>query len=70
MHADRANRVALIAFGLLVLAAGAAGMTASVGGFGFGRFSDSHAPTRSTAGISRVLLISHSPPKRRSWRSR
>ena len=34
MHADRANRAALIAFGLLVLAAGAAGMTASVGGFG------------------------------------
>lgn len=34
MHADRANRVALIVFGLLALAAGAAGMTASVGGFG------------------------------------
>ena len=34
MHADRANRTALIMFGLLVLAAGAAGMTASVGGFG------------------------------------
>jgi hypothetical protein len=33
MHADRANRTALILFGLLVLAAGAAGMTASVGGF-------------------------------------
>jgi hypothetical protein len=34
MHADRANRIILIASGLLVLAAGAAGMTASVGGFG------------------------------------
>jgi hypothetical protein len=34
MHADRANRIALIVFGLLALAAGAAGMTASVGGFG------------------------------------
>jgi hypothetical protein len=34
MHADRTNRTALIVFGLLVLAAGAAGMTASVGGFG------------------------------------
>ena len=34
MHADRANRAALIASGLLVLAAGAAGMTASAGGFG------------------------------------
>jgi hypothetical protein len=31
MHADRTNRVALIVFGLLVLAAGAAGMTASTG---------------------------------------
>jgi hypothetical protein len=34
MHADRGNRVALIVFGLLAFAAGAAGMTASVGGFG------------------------------------
>jgi hypothetical protein len=34
MHADRANRAILIVFGLLILAAGAAGMTASVGGFG------------------------------------
>ncbi|HEX4289322.1 MAG TPA: hypothetical protein VH021_10425 [Trebonia sp.] len=34
MHADRTNRTALIVFGLLVLAAGAAAMTASVGGFG------------------------------------
>ena len=34
MHADRTNRVALTLFGLLVLLAGAAGMTASVGGFG------------------------------------
>ena len=34
MHADRVNRIALIVLGLLVLAAGAAGMTASVGGFG------------------------------------
>jgi hypothetical protein len=34
MHADRANRAILTVFGLLVLAAGAAGMTASVGGFG------------------------------------
>jgi hypothetical protein len=34
MHADRANRIVLILFGLLILAAGAAGMTASVGGFG------------------------------------
>jgi hypothetical protein len=34
MHADRVNRVALIVFGLLALAAGAAAMTASVGGFG------------------------------------
>ncbi len=31
MHADRTNRVALTLFGLLVLAIGAAGMTASVG---------------------------------------
>jgi hypothetical protein len=34
MHADRVNRVALIVFGLLVLAAGTAGMISSVGGFG------------------------------------
>ena len=34
MHADRTNRVALTLFGLLVLLAGAAGMTASLGGFG------------------------------------
>lgn len=34
MHADRTNRVALALFGLLVLLAGAAGMTASLGGFG------------------------------------
>jgi hypothetical protein len=34
MHADRANRAALALFGLLVLAAGAGGMIASVGGFG------------------------------------
>jgi hypothetical protein len=34
MHADRTNRFALTLFGLLVLAAGAAGITASVGGFG------------------------------------
>ena len=38
MHADRTNRFALTLFGLLVLLAGAAGMTASVGGFG-ARFS-------------------------------
>ena len=34
MHADRTNRVALIVFGLLVLAAGVGGMTASTGVFG------------------------------------
>jgi len=34
MHADRTNRVALTLFGLLALLAGAAGMTASLGGFG------------------------------------
>lgn len=34
MHADRANRFMLILFGLLVLLAGAAALTASVGGFG------------------------------------
>jgi hypothetical protein len=34
MHADRTNRVALTLFGLLVLAAGAAGMAASTGVFG------------------------------------
>lgn len=34
MHADRTNRTALILFGLLVFAAGGAGMAASVGGFG------------------------------------
>lgn len=34
MHADRTNRFALTLFGLLVLAAGAAAMTASAGGFG------------------------------------
>ena len=34
MHADRTNRFALTVFGLLVLLAGAAGMAASVGGFG------------------------------------
>ena len=33
MHADRSNRFALTLFGLLVLLAGAAGMTASLGGF-------------------------------------
>jgi hypothetical protein len=36
MHADRANRTALILFGLLVLAIGAAGMTASAGVYGQG----------------------------------
>jgi hypothetical protein len=34
MHADRTNRVALIVFGLLVLAPGAASMAASTGVFG------------------------------------
>ena len=34
MHADRTNRVALTLFGLLVLAAGGAGMAASAGVFG------------------------------------
>ena len=34
MHADRANRFMLALFGLLVLLAGAAALTASVGGFG------------------------------------
>ena len=34
MHADRTNRVALTLFGLLVLLAGAAGLTASTGVFG------------------------------------
>jgi hypothetical protein len=34
MHADRINRVALIVFGLLILIAGAGGLTASVGVFG------------------------------------
>jgi len=34
MHADRTNRLALTLFGLLILLAGAAGMTASLGGFG------------------------------------
>ena len=36
MHADRANRAILILFGLLVLAIGAAGITASVGVYGQG----------------------------------
>ncbi len=34
MHADRSNRIVLIFFGLLVLAAGAAAMAASTGAFG------------------------------------
>jgi hypothetical protein len=34
MHADRTNRVTLILFGLLLLAAGGAGLTASTGVFG------------------------------------
>jgi hypothetical protein len=34
MHADRTNRFALTLFGLLILIAGAAGMTASTGVFG------------------------------------
>ena len=34
MHADRTNRLALILFGLLALAAGGAGMAASTGVFG------------------------------------
>lgn len=34
MHADRTNRFALTLFGLLVLLAGVAGITASTGGFG------------------------------------
>lgn len=34
MHADRTNRFALTLFGLLVLLAGAAAMTASAGVFG------------------------------------
>jgi len=36
MHADRTNRFALTVFGLLVLLAGAAGITASAGVFGTG----------------------------------
>jgi hypothetical protein len=36
MHADRTNRVALTLFGLLILAAGGAGMAASTGVFGAG----------------------------------
>ena len=36
MHADRTNRVALVVFGLLVLAVGGAGMAASTGVFGAG----------------------------------
>jgi hypothetical protein len=34
MHADRTNRAALTVFGLLTFLAGAAGLTASIGGFG------------------------------------
>lgn len=34
MHADRTNRAALTVFGLLALLGGAAGLTASTGGFG------------------------------------
>jgi hypothetical protein len=34
MHADRINRIALAVFGLLTLLTGAAGLTASTGGFG------------------------------------
>jgi hypothetical protein len=34
MHADRTNRFVLALFGLLVLSAGAAALTASLGGFG------------------------------------
>ena len=34
MHADRTNRVLLAIFGLLVLAVGAAGLIANLGGFG------------------------------------
>jgi hypothetical protein len=34
MHADRTNRTALAIFGLLTFLAGAAGLTASMGGFG------------------------------------
>jgi hypothetical protein len=34
MHADRTNRAALTLFGLLLVVAGAAAMTASLGGFG------------------------------------
>lgn len=34
MHADRTNRTALAVFGLLTFLAGAAGLTASTGGFG------------------------------------
>jgi hypothetical protein len=34
MHADRTNRVALLVFGLLLLAAGGAAMAASAGAFG------------------------------------
>jgi hypothetical protein len=36
MHADRTNRVVLIVFGVLIFAAGAAAMAASVGVFGHG----------------------------------
>ncbi len=36
MHADRANRLALSLLGLILLLAGAFGLTASVGGFGSG----------------------------------
>lgn len=36
MHADRINRIALTVFGLLLVLAGAAALTASLGGFGAG----------------------------------
>jgi hypothetical protein len=36
MHADRANRIVLTVFGLLLVLAGAAALTASLGGFGAG----------------------------------
>ena len=52
MHADRTNRVTLALLGLLVLAAGGAGMAASTGGFGVGEL---HARADAAAQVVQEL---------------
>jgi len=62
MHADRDNRVALIVFGLLVLAAGAAGMAASTGYSGPRSRGGSCSPTASAVTSATTAGCGTLPP--------